>query len=189
MRYILILSIASFLPFLSYTQDLSYKHPFSGAYFPEKIGSFLIIEPKIYDKAGLDVGVGYGAVNEMELTEFIYPAIGVNKNTLAKDHYEAYKKDVLLAYHPELNIIEERNFMYNGKNGKFGKFQYEGKFHGSKRNLISHLYIFEDKGWFIKIRVSYTIDKDKSAERKRTCEEEISNYIKQIPWPAKGNRQ
>ena len=185
MRYILTLSIVVFLPFLSYTQGLSYKHPFSGSYFPEKIGSFLIIEPKIYDKIGLNVGVGYSIANEIELTEFIYPATGINKNSLAEEHYEAYKKDALLAYHPEIQIIEERNLMPNGKNGKFGKFEYEGLFHGAQRKLISYLYIFEDKGWFIKIRASYTIDKDKSAERKKICDEEIFNYIKQIPWPTK----
>jgi len=166
-------------------QGIIYQHKFSGTEFPIKIGSFFFLEPVIYDEIGLDVGVGYGMRNELELTQYIYPATGVNKNSLANEHYNALKNDVFFNRYPELQIIEERDYSFNSKEGKLGKFKYNGQFHGSERSLISHLYIFEDKGWFIKIRVSYPVDKENYMEKMKSSENEIVTYLQQIPWPTK----
>lgn len=185
MKQIIILAVLTTQPFLSFTQDSNYQHIFSGTEFPEKIGSFFIGETVTYDEIGLNVGVGYGMTNELELTQYIYPATGGNKNSLVNEHYNSYKNDVIFDYHPEMQIIEERHYSFKGKNGKLGKFKYNGQFHGSERSLISHLYIFEDKGWFIKIRISYPVDNDNPAEKEKLCENEIDTYLKQIPWPTK----
>jgi hypothetical protein len=181
MKNLKVLAVLLAVTCLSFAQnsnyDKNYKHEFSGTTFPKKIGAFLIIGPKLYDEKGMDVGVGYGTMNELELTQYIYPAAGSNKNSLVDEHYKEYKNGSLLKYHPELKIIEETNYTFNGKKGKYGKFKYNGQFHGSERSLISYLYIFEDKGWFIKIRISYPVNKEESSIN------EIDEYLKNIPWP------
>ena len=172
---VLILAVAclSFAPNSDF--DRSYKHMASGTTFPKKVGSFLIIGPTLFDEKGMDVGIGYTR-RGIEITQYIYPAVGSNENSLVDEEYEKCK-NYILEDNPFSGIIEETDYTFNGVKGECLKYEDIALFHESYQRLISYLYIFEDKGWFIKIRISHRSDKRESSLNK------IDEYLENIPWP------
>ncbi|OFY27730.1 MAG: hypothetical protein A2X01_14940 [Bacteroidetes bacterium GWF2_35_48] len=173
---IIILSVVNISLISTTNIDKSYKHSFSGTYFPEKIDAFSIIEPKQYDNTGKDIGVGYRTSDEAELTQYIYPALENGQKTTLDAHFNNYKMALMTNY-AEIKLIKEDKYVLNSKTGKYAQFTYIEEFHNKRQKLNSYLYIFEDKGWFIKIRVTCPIN------NKKSCDSAINEYLKKIPWP------
>lgn len=137
--------------FVSNAQD-NYIHEPSGAIFPARAGLFTRLVAYAYDELGFAVSVGYRSDQpQAELTEYLKPFQG----DLAAE-FEMNKLVVL-----RLNAGAKLLFSeYNDVLARAG-FLYSGDFRGKEQNIFSYLFLFLQKGWLTKIRLSLPWQQDK----------------------------
>ncbi|MCX6271831.1 MAG: hypothetical protein NTU44_11535, partial [Bacteroidetes bacterium] len=157
--------------------EQGYRHEPSGTFFPERTGNFSMIGPKQYDAEGKDVGVGYRTLSEIELTQYIYPASENGKVLSLEDHFNDYIQ-VILSQYKGAGLKTKKQVRAQGIKGKYAEFRYSEVFHGQVEPLASLFYLFQDKGWFIKLRITY------KSGYFIVHEKEIREYLDNIPWPS-----
>lgn len=160
------------------TTDNSYIHSYSGTYFPEKIGSLTKGSVTEYDNTGKNISVAYSNQN-MELTHYVYPAYTAKGNYIPFDkHFFAYIDAIKKAYQ-DVEMIEDIIVTIGKNTGRLALFQFTTNFNFTEQEVFSYFYLFKDKGWFIKLRITFPKSQAES------CQLDIDEYLNSLPMPTK----
>jgi len=164
--------------FFAGTSDNSYTHTFSGTFFPGEIGNLKIGNFREYDDIGKNISMGYGS-KYTELTHYVYPAYTARGNKMSfETSYNSYM-DAIYTTYKGAELLEDSVFITKDLNGRHSKFSFTTNFHSEQQEVFSYLFLFEDKGWFIKLRVTFPKINAEASEL------EIQEYIEHLPLPVK----
>jgi len=160
---------------LKFGKDQTLIHVYSGAVFEEKIGDLKRINASQLDDVGEEVGVEYKYKSdfyEMYLTVYVYPTrAGTATKDCIRKHYQ-YTKNAIFVAKEDVNLVFEQedvfNFPSGNRFGMFAGFNLEMK---NEKNM-SFLYLFGEKEWFIKFRIS--------SPTTEHVQEDVSNAITNI---------
>lgn len=156
--------------------ECAYLHTPSGTCFPSECGGLTFRDTRQYDKEGFDISAAYESAEGTELTHYIYP-FGQGYTSTDYEFQYSQDKNTILSHYENAQCYEEGKVTYSGHEAEYGKFTMLSEFHGKKQTLNSYVYIFHDKDWYCKIRVSFPSD------NVAVCDKEVDAYLSHMTWP------
>lgn len=161
-----------------------YEHSASGLQFPERVGAFHRAEINQFDRAGLDVGVGYNyeeADASVAFTVYVRgPLVLENGESASLGHQFFIERNVIRQYHQDaLEVWSQEVEISDSQRtlpGYAAEFHYNDLFNFARRDVVSFLYLFDRDGWVIKYRITYAEHQQSSSERI------VGEFLKIAPW-------
>jgi hypothetical protein len=155
-------------------------HKASNIVLPSRVGLFQRLDPKPFDDAGRDVGIGYDLDHLVRGDVYIYPVGTPGYGQDLSSEFQV-QQNAIRKLNKDVQLISRENTRIN-QNGRAISGVHAN--YNLRRNLFaernlkcgSQLYIFRDGEWFVAYRFSYPRDKSSITLQ------HIANFIAQWKW-------
>lgn len=169
-----------------------YVHKSLNFVFPGTVGNFERAKPMEYGTSGKEVSVGYGINDPGKrgvVIVYLYPAFeGASLDSmqgvilfpalLYNKHFKELKSTISKKFSATETSDEEVSLNVGGKTRKGRKASFEWN-DNKGRKVLSYLYLFTYKNWFVKYRVTY------HEAQKALIQPDVDQFMSQLAWPEK----